>query len=523
MHGYDVSTAKEFSHTEQKTLPGDIDETIPTLISNATENLLALQISTQPLLSENQKKEIQVQLDKIKSLNLIIPIKGHDQVYYSIADSVAGVTKKTCLISQIALKNSLIALTEVKDFAAVENNKIRMNAILKHPKSGKDTEVQREAIGLKIARILGFSDVTESTLVNHNTGTGRHPCLLVPFGQMELLTFSMDHVDGMEGRLKKEHFQSTEDLGKYSAFFMICSDPDFIGKAGQNKGLTGDELKRLYLFDQVFMTDNNLGLDRLFNLVPTNLFVKMPDFISRHFMGRNKSVINDSLYEEKIQGAIAILQKKGEIQKMFEGVKRANPRAVDDPLVKALQKDAAECLNAFNDRIGILEKLFPTVEVNGEAKQVGDLVRAEDTANLELLKKAMMANQLLNKPRLFDESGKPYRAPFLAKLSTFVKGVSIAEDNVTISFSRELDFPLFENKKTLLEQQGFTISEDGKSATIPKTVLQNLSEQNYFKERSNSIDLGHAYIDNNKINTLAQTYKENVNDGSVDSVKRLVF
>ncbi|MDA0698146.1 MAG: hypothetical protein O2793_17335, partial [Proteobacteria bacterium] len=529
----DSETSKEFSYTSRETLIAEINPEVKELIKKVKESLERLLESYLPPLSkanEDEKAEIQKQLDKIDSLKrVLIPTKDGDKIFYSLADSAGGVTEKTCLIDEDTLKTNLQELAKAQKFEGIQQNKIRMNAILKHPKAGKDTEVQREAIGLKIGRMLGFRDVTESTLVNHDTGNGQHPCLFVPFGQMELLTPTIEHADSMKGRLKKEHFQSVEDFGKYSAFFMLCSDPDFIGKAGQNKGLTGDGPKRLYMFDQVFMTDSNLGLDRSFNLVPTNLLSKLPNFIARHFMGRNKSVVNDSSFEEKVQGAIGLLQKKEDIQQMFQDVILANSNKPDDPLVKVLQKDAKECLKSFNARIGSIQKLFPSIKVNGEPKQIGDLVRASrsddksasDAAikNLELLKKSMLVTQLINKPQLFDKSGKPYRAPFFTNPSTSVKGVSFNNDEVTISFSRRFGPPLSETKKATLRQFGFTISEDGKSATISQEGLRQLNEQSYFKEQDNSFDLDHKYIDSKKIDALAQTYKED--DDNVDMVKRL--
>lgn len=511
-----TASQDEFNYTRRKTSSGKVAAHIKELMTAAESNLNKLLKNP---LSADQRQEVQKQLDKIQSLKLmVIPTKDGAQRYYSVADNAGGVTEKTCLISENRLEGSLRELARAQNYDEVMKNEIRINAILKHPKAGHDTEVQREAISLKIARLLGFQRVTDSTLVYHNTGNGRHPCLFVPFGEMDLMTQYIDNAKSMRGRIKQEYFQSVEDLGKYSAFFMLSSDPDFMGKNGQNKGVTREEpIKKLYLFDQVFMTTNNFGLDRAFNLVPTNFLSKLPNVIARHFMGRNKSVVNDSSFEEKIQGAIGILQKKEDIKNMFQEVSQANSNLRGDPIVKKLQKDAKDCLKSFNERIHSIEKLFPPVKVNGVPKQVGDLVKNHDNKNLELLKKSMLVTQLINKPKLYDKTGKPYRAPFFTNPSTRVKQVSIDDNTVTISFSRTFGPPLSPKKKALLEQQGFTISEDGKSASIAKEALLTLNENSYFKEQQSNIDLDYSYLAPKKIETLANTYNE-----SSDRVLRLI-
>ncbi|KTD10695.1 coiled-coil protein [Legionella gratiana] len=511
-------TQEEFSYTNRKTSVREkIDTDIAKKIKKATRQLKQLLKATR---SEDEKKEIQAQLDKINSLKLvIIPTQEGNKRYYSIADTAGGVTQKTCLIDEDTLKNNLEKLAQAQNIDDVMQNKIRMNAILKHPKAtlldrlmntgeGDDTEVQREAIGLKIARLLGFSNVTDCTMVYHDTGNGRHPCLFVPFGDMKLMTEFIEDKRSMHGRLKKKYFDSVEDFGQYSAYFMLSGDPDFIGKKGGNKGLTGTDPKKMYFFDQVFMATNNFGLDRAFNLIPTNFLSNLPNFISRHFMGRNKSVVNDSSFEEKIQGAIGILQKKEDIKNMFKEIAKANSEMPDDPTVKKLQKDTKECRKSFNDRIRSIEKLFPPIKINGSSKQVGDLVKAKDDDNLKLLKKSMLVTQLINKPKLYDKSGKPYRAPFFTNPSTYVKHVSISGDQVTISFDRRFGSPLSESKKAILRQQGFKISPDGKSAITSKENLLKLNEHSYFKEQENEIDPKHNYIQPEKMKALANIYNE---------------
>lgn len=492
--------SNQFSYQDRATGTGDSSDNIKRLVGPAKENL-----SKFP-----DNDEIKTQLEIIENLKLcIIPRNTPPTHYYSISGSggPGGATEKTALIDEKALIAKLDKLAKIKDVSELAQNKIRANAILKHPKADKETEVQREAIGLAIAKTLGFSDVTENIMVNHDTGNGIQPCLFVPFGDMDELTNSIDAPTTSKGRLKADEFDSVEDFGKYSAFFALCSDPDFIGKNGQNKGLTNDNKfpRRLYIFDQVFMHWNNLSLDRSFNLVPTSA-----GSLSRHHMGRNKSVINDSSFEEKIGGAIHVLKKRDDIQKVFDNAKTANSSI-------PLKTDAWKCSISFNNRIRGIEKIFPSIKVDENRKRVCEL--NDDQASL--LKKSMLVTQMLNKPKLFDKNGKPYRAPFFTNPSTRVKEVSIEGNNVVISFSRGFSRPLSENKKTLLKDQGFKILDDGR-ASIHKDDLKKLNEKSYFKVQEDTINLNYNYFDKTTIEALAKNYREdNCNVGAILNIKNI--
>jgi len=405
---FDATMAENtFDFTSRKTKLENMD--LEALQSMAKNNLERLKqgLSSSP---ENIKK-INEQIKKIESLKKVT-IPGQTKEYYSIADSAGGVTEKTCLIDKDTLRNKLTGLGLANDSSKIIKNKISMNAILKHPKHGNVTEVQREAIGLKIAKILGFEHVTENTMVNHETEKGFQPCLFVPFGHMEQLTQAMnDAKKSGNGRLLTARFANVEDFGKYSAYFALCGDPDFIGKDGQNKGLTTQQTdpQKLYVFDQVFMPTRFLKLNSAFNLVPANLLAKGFNFIARHFIGRNKSIINDSSYEEKISGTMNLLNKKKDIDNMFKQIK-ATHKFKDDPVSKVLYKDAKECKKIFNARVRNIEKLFPSVKVGQQLTPISEL----DKDHQDILKKAMLVNLLINKPKLYDKNGKPYREPFIS-------------------------------------------------------------------------------------------------------------
>jgi hypothetical protein len=455
-----------FDFTSSQTSLENVDEDIQTLQGRALINLSNLRASFSS--SADALEKIDQQIKKIESLKKVT-IPGQTLEYYSIADSAGGVTEKTCLIDKNTLSKKLEGLAQVNEYSQFLKYKISMNAILKHPKHGNVTEVQREAIGLKIAKILGFEHVTENTMVNHKTQKGLEPCLFVPFGHMEELGQAMNDAKTRgNGRLLTAKSSNVEDFGKYSAYFALCSDPDFIGKVGQNKGLTTQQTnpQKLYVFDQVFMPTRFLKLNSAFNLVPSNLLAKGPNFIARHFVGRNKSIINDASYEEKISGAMNLLNKKNDIDNMFRQIE-ATHKSKDDPVSKTLYKDAKECKKIFNARVRNIEKLFPSVKVGQQLTPISKL----DKDNQDILKKAMLVNVLINKPKLYDKNGKSYREPFISSASTRVKGVEIDGDNVKISFSRGFGTVLSKNKRKMLEAQGFEISPDGKSATIKRENL----------------------------------------------------
>ncbi len=460
----------KFDYTQRETVPktGGIPQ-LDTIIK-ILENLKS-QTST----TDEVKTFLGEQLVKLNSLQYLeINTEEGPQRYYSYADNAGGVTEKTCLISGASLDKKLTEIAKNPNIEGIKSNKIQMNAILKHPKAGKDTEVQREAMGLEMARLLGFPNVTKSTMVRHNTGKGVHPCLFVPFETIDLLTNFLDNSDTMKGRLKVAEMNKIEDLGKYSAYFMLCSDPDFIGKNGQNKALIDNENKsekKLFIFDQVFMADQNLGLDRAFNLVPTNIARYMPNFIARHFMGRNKSVINDSSYEEKVGGAQDLLSKADSIRNLFSDVIKLK-RDPNDPIASALQKDAKICLRSFESRIKSIKKLFPIIKIEDNTQK--------QHSPLTLVKKAMLLNQLLNKPQLCDKYGKTYRAPFFTHLRTQVKEISIKNGCVEVRLGRRFGIPISKRKTKLLTKMGFTVFPNGKSAIIRCEELQKLDAKKFI-------------------------------------------
>jgi len=494
---------REFSYTSRKTLSTKIDfnidfddvenkhaKALVVDVRSAAFNLQRIRDSGE--FDAEQRKVINREIKKLDSLKqIIIPLEDESlKKYLSFVDEKQGVTEKDFLFDEDILLKRISALKEAKTFKNITDNIIRANGILKYPKKGSDTEVQREGIGLKIARLLDFPAVTESTLVSHDTGSGHHPCLFVPFGDIDLLTESIDNPEKSKGLLKPEKAPEIEDFGKYSAFFMLCGDPDFIGKDGQNKGLTklapgSVKSRKLYIFDQVFMAVDSFGLskfslDKAFNIEATHPLatdVRITDEVSRHHMGRNKSVINDSSYEEKVKGALNLLAKEKDINSMFKSIAEANLRKISDPnearIAAELRADAKLCYKTFTSRIKSIKKLFPAINVGGIPLSINDFLGPLYNGK-ELLGKAMLVNQLMNKTKLFDDSDRPYRVPFFSNPEIQVNEISLKGNEVKIKFGGFFSYGISDGQQKLLEEKGFKVSPDGKSATITKDALLNL-------------------------------------------------
>ena len=196
---------------------------------------------------------------------------------------------------------------------------------------------------------------------------------------------------------------------------------------------------------------------------------------------------------------------------MFKNVTKANPDETSS-LVSQLQSDAKKCLKSFNKRMLGLQKFIPALKVDGNNCSIATLMgRNDKTEKAALLTKAMLLNQLLNKPKLFDKAGKPYKAPFFSHIRTGVRSVSFNQDNtVTINVSRRFGRPISAAKQAILESRGFSVSSDGKSASIANETLLKLNENQIFKIQDPVVDKTHAYINHSEINNLAKTYGPNV-------------
>jgi len=421
-------------------------------------------------ITSDQYRYIAEEVAKLNSLKAVI-VPEQTKQYYIVADRAGGVTEKTSLISKEELEKKLIGIELIADISDLAELEIKADAIIKHPKKGVQTEVQREAFGLQIARLLGFTEVASSTMVSHNG----EPCLFVSFDTIELLTTKIDNYESSEANVKPDSGKNIEDFGKYVGFFALCSDPDFIGKKGQNKGIRNNQL---YIFDQVFMSNQNLSLDRAFNLVPTFIMSKAPGFIKRHFLGRNKSVVNESKFEEKITGVINLFTKQDEIKKMFdEAIASENSNSV-------LVADAKKCKKMFTKRLRGYEKLFPLCKEGSEKKPIRAILHDEE--KMKVLVKVMQVTQLINKTKV----GPGGRAIMFNNPATYVKSFEITGDQVKIEFTRNSGQALSDNKKNILRIYGFSVIND-KSITIPVEQLKQMDFE----------DLSHP---NNKFKHLLQ-------------------
>lgn len=344
-------------------------------------------------------------------------------------------------------------------------------------------------------------------MIRHSVDGELHPSLFVPFGNMQLLTDSVDKPGSMKGRLKSTEHASVEDFGKYSAYFMLCSDPDFIGKNGQNKGLTFNSQtnqRELYIFDQVFMSTENFGLDQNLNLIPTNPLSKLPPVVARHFMGRNKSVINDSSYEEKARSILKLIENKAAIRGIFESIIEQRKQDIekcqsDEGQLKqliSLKEDAELCLKNFNKRLVSLEKHLPKLDtlevISPKAK----------SQNINVRLKAMTAAHLLNNPVLFDSKGQSYRAPYVHQVKYRVNSIVQRGESTTIKFNKRLA----KEQQALLKQKGFEFMAGEQVCKIKTEDLLKITEESFYDVQNKQINEDIDYLSAADIEQLAQAY-----------------
>ncbi len=193
-------------------------------------------------------------------------------------------------------------------------------------------------------------------------------------------------------------------------------------------------------------------------------------------MGRNKSVINDSSYEEKVKGALNLLAKEEDINSMFKSIAEANLRKISDPnearIAAELRADAKLCHKTFTSRIKSIKKLFPAMNVKGIPLSINQLSKLHN--GQKLLVKAMLVNQLMNKTKTVDDAGKRYRVPFFSNPEIQVNEISFEDNNVKIKFGGFFSYGISDGQKKILEDKGFNVSLDRKSATITTDALLKL-------------------------------------------------
>lgn len=473
---------------------------------------------------ESLKKELTLLQDlyKIEQLKLIkIPGQdGKESEFYSLSESVGGVTEKVSLISK---SNALIKLDNLKNNAPNDlqeylhkrnDYKLSVEGIIKLPKHGKTTEVQREAIALNISRILGLR-TTNSNMVEYEGKAA----LYVPFDKIELLKEvakgeektafipSSLSLKGLKKIGEKYLHYSTisavgnglvsdkmiDDFGAAMGFSYLCNDTDFIGMENQNKAIV--EGKHLYIFDQVIKTNKNMVLDSRLNLVPIGMKRH-----TRHAQGRNRSIVEDSTTSTKLDSIIRLLDKKEEINAMLnheEAIHKANidtiqkainsvksQKKVDKKLLQSLENHRKEVVLLRNDLVKVRKTInarMTSLLVNFPQFNKRSMHRAALNENKQTVMHSLILEKLANDPVLFAKDGRPYKNPWTYRNYNRIKSIETNNGMVNLTFEK-----LDRNKLAfILQQAGIDIRKCKKrwnTIQIPIEELGKITETSIFPE-----------------------------------------
>ncbi len=456
----------------------------------------------------------------LKDLNKLMQLEGitipqengNPQHFCILAEAAGGVTEKLSLIPLNEVKTQLKNLqgfnpTTLDSYSQNRDEfKLSTKAILKLPKHGSTIEVQREAIALNISRILGFN-TTKSTAVEHNGKAA----LFVPFDPIQLLkevAMGEEHTtilpssfsfSGLKKIGEKYLHYSTvvpvgnqlnadqiiNDFGHIMAFSYLCNDTDFIGMENQNKAIKGCDL---YIFDQVVMTNDKMEFDSRLNLIPVGWGKH-----SRHNQGRNRSLIEDSSFDSKLDSISNLLNHQEEINLMLDyfyfthfiktsEIKTALRSQNSQPLQQQLNEltilldDVTDIKKTINDRIKNIFQNFPTINDKPMNPQLF-------SANKDLIKHSLMLEKLVNKPVLFANDGRPYKNPWTYRNTNKIDSIKEQNGMAFLSFSN-VDV---NDLASVLKQLDINIksckwSDSEKTLGIPTSELEKIHENNFFPE-----------------------------------------
>lgn len=569
-------------------LPANHDEEFEYLKEEAVRKLLSIAKQTMPHLKLDTYKDLRIAIENhekllsknkgnqqlISELNLLndlnkiarleifeIPKQDGSPAYFcTLPEKAGGVTEKISLIGLDEVKQKLRNIQQEEEMGFSEYTDNRNNftlstkAILKLPKHEKTTEVQREAIALNISRILGFT-TTNSNMVQFQGKAA----LFVPFDQIQLLSefargteetvvlpsgFSLEALKKIGD--KYQHYASIipvgnelnsdkfiEDLGKIEAFSYLCNDPDFIGMmAGQNKGIKDGQ--SLYVFDQVTMEKDRLEIDTRFSLVPVGFGRH-----TRHYKGRNRTLVDDSSFDSKVESFAHLFESQPKINFMLDEVISAHQtkiRQIENAIaglksqrvkgeeletlkkelteLKTLEKDAIKIKTALNRRLDSTFKNFPPL--NGHA-----ITPTVFLANKNLIKSSLLLEKLVNNPVLFSDDGRPYRNPWTYRNTNNI--LSIRENAGMVS----LTFANFDAEQLIyiLGKNGVDLHSCKKSKNtlhIPATELAKLTETSLFPALR-AFNQKEDYTNIEDLRRIAKGYPEGLQDLAISRIEHYKF
>lgn len=470
-------------------------------------------------------------LNKINQLSLMnIPLDGGGAARYcKLAEAAGGVTEKVSLVRRDRVATQLPNLIGM-DGLNFENYlehrdafKLSTQAIIKLPKHGKILEVQREAMALNVSRMLGL-DTTSSTMISHN---GK-PALFVPFADIKLLkefatgkTFTTlagaeyshySTINPVGEGLHPDEFM--DDFGIALALFYLCSDTDAVGGYNQNKAIR-DNIS-LFIFDQVIMDSDKLGLDSRLSMQPISTLTKH----TRHDQGRNRTVIEDSSIEAKF-ASIQQLRARGVLLEQYcdkVGFLHDQQHKVLSAEIKDLKRTRSN-----PQRLEFLtEKVKEVAALRDDAWLLGDKIKAriakidqilpKNRENLpdDLVMKTLVLEKLLNHPKLFADDGRPFRNPWTNRNTLNAQSIIPTprrDGFVTITFNKDVPLDTLEMIRRWSGSDTLTINGK-REVTVSAAHLRALSETVCSPEHSSVFRPGVNYLDPRDLAVIQTGYQD---------------
>lgn len=481
-------------------------------------------------------------IDKLAKLAIIdLPNEaGERSRYCSIAESAGGVTEKISVAAKEDVLQKLLNIVQKGAGLTFEDYKensghydLKTQGIVKLPKHGKTTEVQREAIALNISRILGLT-TTQSTMINHKGKAA----LYVPFDTIQLMQdFAKGEektaIIGSTGK-KYSHYSTIvpvgnalhgdvnlEDFGAMMAFSYICNDTDFVGAYNQNKAIRDG--KNLYVFDQVVMDgEDKMEFDTRLSMVPVGYMRH-----SRHNQGRNRTLIEDSAFDTKFESVVHFHHHIPKINKMLNHIihtHQARLRTMqrnievlstaEAPLshedkwaLSALKQQHTELITLKNDAETIQEKInsralsmfknFPNMDAEAITPQCF-------IENQALIKPALILEKLTNHPVLFKDNGQPYRNPWTDRNKHCITDIAVHDAMSHLTFNTLDSAQLV----TILQSSGVDIESyriNGKTLEISSEALAQITENSMFPECT-ELDMEQDYLSYASLRLMGSSY-----------------
>lgn len=540
-----ISTGRKILHSLiQKSFNSiQLDPENPKQIQSDIESIESLMHSMDDKNPEKSKLKNQVDLltdlNKINQLELYnIPQDNESHlIYCSLAEKVSGATEKIALISLVKVKKQLHQLFKeqpisIEDyFKHRESFILNTEAIIKLPKHGNIKEIQHEAIALNISRLMGL-DTTKSTTVSYNG----NPALFIPFDDIRVLSeyCSGKTISTLFGFLSSPytHYstiktigegvqadQYVDDFGGALALFYLCNDTDALGGYCQNKALKNS--KSLFIFDQIMMEDDKLMLDSRLSLQPTQFILKH----TRHGRGRNRTIIEDSCFENKFASIVHLITHEEKIKHYLDEIvlyHQARLKEITTVLNNKLppireehyQSELKNVLALEHDALLLKSKIQDRIL---QAKQV--LPKSIGAINSMDIRQGLILEKLLHLPILFTDDGRPYKNPWTYRQPN--KLISITEyneDQIELEFTDKIPDPTLNFIMRHCNCSSLNLVSS-KHIIIEKNQLHNINETCLYPEHHMVLYPNINYLDTEDLAIISEAYGNGDTEHIVNIIK----